>query len=466
MPARRAANSRRCDNTATMVRLLLVAALLLACNKPPGNDRPGASGLEAGSPCTLNAECRAGLICDPARRRCVCTGDDACPARTFCHPHTGLCVGDRPGCGRDEDCPEGQYCELESRTCRHGSGFCQPCTRDGECAERGARCLEGGFCGRACRVDGDCGERARCLDGQCRPMLRCWELATGKRTGHCVDTCREDADCGDGHEGCEYSLCLPRIDCDDLAPCVPDSLRPCQTDADCIHGVDQVCEWGLCVARRSGCAHSEACDPLTLACVPSCREDADCPRGRTCRLGACHPTGRCESDSQCPEGMVCACPRGATCGGASGEGECRPSCRHDDDCPLGQVCVESFGQKACRPGCTSDRDCGPEERCLVSVGVCLKEILACKFTELCPPCHLCRDGTCQPARRPGSPHCQSCETDSDCGEGGVCWQGHCAVSCGTEGCPNGFGCTRKPGADGVTRSVCVPVDGSCDTECL
>src|SRR5690606_25248773 len=79
MPARRAANSRRCDNTATMVRLLLVAALLLACNKPPGNDRPGASGLEAGSPCTLNAECRAGLICDPARRRCVCTGDDACP---------------------------------------------------------------------------------------------------------------------------------------------------------------------------------------------------------------------------------------------------------------------------------------------------------------------------------------------------------------------------------------------------
>ena len=459
------AETLRCDNTASMVRLLLVAALLLACNKPPADDRPDGAGLEAGAACALHADCRAGLTCDPVRRRCVCTGDDACPGGTFCHPHTGRCVADRPGCDRDDDCPDGQYCDPESRICRARSGFCQPCTRDEECAERGARCLEEGFCGRACQVDGDCPERARCVQGQCRPMLRCVDHS-GWSTGHCVDECKTDADCGEGHVRCEGSRCLPRIDCDDLVPCVPDTLLPCEQDADCIHGVDQVCEWGLCVARRSGCAYTEACDPLTLACVPSCREDADCPRGRTCRLGACHPVRRCEFDSQCPAGMICACPRGKICGRPGDEGECRPSCRGDDDCPFGQLCVESHGKKACQRGCASDRDCGPEERCDASVGICLREARTCKFTELCPPCHVCRNGACQSARGPGAPHCQTCEADSDCGEGGVCWQGHCAVSCDTDGCPNGFGCVPKPGADGVARPVCVPVDGSCDTECL
>lgn len=447
-----------------MVRLLLAALLLCACNRPPADDRPEPAGLEAGRACTLDSECRAGLICDPSRRTCVCTGHDACPAGTFCHPYTGRCVERKPGCDGDADCPAGQYCEPETRSCRPGSGFCQPCARDGECAEPGARCLAEGFCGRACTQDRDCPNRARCIEGQCRPGLRCWDDQGIRPTGHCVDECRTDEDCVDGE--CRLSQCLPRIGCDDLVPCVPDTFWPCERDADCVQGVDQVCESGRCVARQSGCAHSEACDPVTLACVPSCREDAECPPGRTCRSGACFPRARCQQHSQCPQGMVCACPRGKLCSRPGEEGECRPACKSDEDCPLRMVCAESLGRLSCQPGCVSDRDCGPDERCSLSSGICVQDPDYCKFTELCPTCTVCRDGSCRPARTAETPHCQSCFDDSGCGEGGVCLAGHCAVACGTEGCPSGFGCAKRQDARGEERFVCLPLDGRCDTECL
>lgn len=445
-----------------MVRLLLLAAaLLLACNKAPEREPPGQAGLEAGEPCTLGSECRAGLICDPSRRICACTSHEVCPEETFCHPYTGRCVFERHGCASDWDCPDGEYCDPEERACRLGSGYCEPCARDGMCADRGARCLPSGFCGRACAHERDCGPRARCQGGQCIPSLRCYET-DGRPTGRCVDPCESDADCGGEGARCELGLCRPPIGCEDLVACVPDSLHPCERDADCVHGVDQVCELNQCVARQSGCAFHEACDPVTLSCVPSCAEDADCRPGRSCRSGACHPRYRCHQERhlECPRGMACTCPRGTSCS-APGEGHCVPECRSNADCPPRQVCGERFGRKLCQPGCDSDRDCGPEERC-GATGLCEGGSGTCKFTALCPTCTFCEAGTC---RAGSAPYCAACEEDSACGPGGVCLRGNCAPACGTAGCPSGFGCARIEDEDGEARDVCLPLDDICDTEC-
>lgn len=436
---------------------LLVATVLLAgCREGTERDPPSPVGLEAGQPCAHSSDCRMGLVCDASRQICVCTSHEACPEGTFCHPYTGRCVFEEPGCTGDADCPSGSYCDPEARRCRPGAGYCEPCTRDAECAERGARCLPTGTCGKPCSLERDCGPRARCQGGQCVPSLRCYET-DGRPTGRCVDACTVDADCQGEGERCELGLCLPPIGCEDIEACVPDTLYPCERNADCVHGVDQVCELGKCVARNSGCRFSEACDPVLLSCVPACREDADCRPGRICRAGACFPQYRCQSNrhADCPRGMVCACPRGRSCS-SPGEGACVPECRSNGDCPPRHVCAERFGRRLCEPGCASDRDCGPKERCGPD-GLCTSDPLSCRFTELCPACTFCVEGACRPGE---APYCQPCDGDSDCGPGGVCLARRCAPACGAEGCPSGFECK----AEGERR-VCRPLDGICDTEC-
>lgn len=437
-----------------------LAIALLACNPPP-NDQALPSGFVPGQACTSVRDCQPGFDCDAERGICVCTGHEACPEGSYCHPYTGRCVSALPGCDRDEQCPAGEYCDPSTRSCRAGAGWCEPCTRDGECAEAGARCLEGGYCGRPCLQDRDCGDRARCQGRQCVPGLRCSDT-DGRRTGRCVDACSSDVDCMEG-ERCEVALglCRPSIGCDALVPCVPDSLQRCERDADCVYGVDQVCELGRCVARRSGCAYDQVCDPVTLACVPPCRESADCRTGRTCIAGVCVPRFRCQRDqhAQCPQGMVCACPRGMSCS-EPGEGECRPECRSNRDCPLRTICVESVGRRVCVPGCTRDSDCGPDEIC-ANDGVCVPEPDACKFTAQCPACTFCEGGSC---RRANGAYCVRCQVDAECGQGGVCFAGRCAPAC--DGiCPSGFGCQRVTDRDGEARDVCLPLDGTCDTEC-
>lgn len=143
-----------------------------------------------------------------------------------------------------------------------------------------------------------------------------------------------------------------------------------------------------------------------------------------------------------------------------GEGECRPECATNRDCPLRSVCVESLGRRVCQPGCATDRDCGPDEICGEN-GSCVSEALVCKFTAQCPPCSFCESGSCRPST---APTCAPCEEDSECGEGGVCWEGKCAPAC-KGGCPSGFGCQKLPTGEAGTRDVCLPLDGICDTEC-
>lgn len=439
---------------------LLWACLLASCASGSGGAPQQPWGFGAGQACVSTGECRQGLECDPRRKVCVCTSDESCPAGLSCHPISGGCVANAPGCAADGDCRQGEYCE--AGTCRQAHAYCEPCERNEHCEGATSVCHPEGFCGAPCGVDADCGPRSRCQRGQCAPALRCVEL-TGKETGHCLGSCMTDEDCPMPGDRCEHRRCRPAIGCADLEPCTPDTLVACTRHADCVEGADQICVAGLCVARHSGCAHSEACDPLTLACAPSCAADLDCRPGTTCVAGACRPVERCQSHGDCPKGKVCACPKGKTCSFPDDWGECRPGCAGNEDCPLRMVCVQEFDRRVCKPGCASDRDCGAGERCDARTALCSSEGRACQIDEVCATCEFCVEGRCTPARSPATPFCQRCWDDSTCGEGGVCWRGNCAPSCADVGCPSGFSCERL-GEGGPLG--CLPMDGVCDTECL
>lgn len=407
--------------------LLLLAA---ACTGKGGEGTPGPQGssqqLEAGSPCSVDVECREGLACERSRRICICTSDASCPKDRRCNPFTGLCVEEVPGCKSDEDCRPDQWCDADTRVCRTLRAFCETCDRNAQCGP-GNRCVkpEGaaiGFCGAACRSDADC------------PL----------RGTHC-----------------RAGQCIPDTSCADLSPCTPDTLDPCDHHADCRKGSNQLCEAGRCVAARSGCGYGQSCDPEQLVCLASCASDGDCAEGRRCRAGACHPIERCATHLDCPFEKVCSLLPGED------EGVCTEACRTSADCPLGTSCVVVEGRFLCEAGCREDADCFPDRLC--EAGRCVGGDGRCQTSEVCDRCERCVDGRCTSAADPERPLCAPCDTegpDPACGAG-WCWQGGCAPPC-AEGCPRGFACRQlsPEGEGGAMLELCVPVDGHCDQECL
>ncbi|MBN2497252.1 MAG: hypothetical protein JXR96_21850 [Deltaproteobacteria bacterium] len=99
--------------------------------------------------CTSGSDCPTGFDCDTGSGRCLCT-EASCPAGTHCDETSGSCVPDQTGeCEIDEDCPEGEICDLFSLTCRRsGSGTDgDPCYTDGECDQaEGYYCDSSLFC--------------------------------------------------------------------------------------------------------------------------------------------------------------------------------------------------------------------------------------------------------------------------------------------------------------------------------
>src|SRR5436190_13256329 len=88
--------------------------------------------------CSSDAECAAKFRCDREQRRCVCTGDDACPGQ-YCNDFTGQCVASVPGCPSSVTCDGGTWCDRAVRTCKPIVAFCQACKTDAECGA-GSNC--------------------------------------------------------------------------------------------------------------------------------------------------------------------------------------------------------------------------------------------------------------------------------------------------------------------------------------
>src|SRR3954470_2390180 len=112
-----------------MLRKSVLAALLALAACKSGTPQAGAAVPDT---CSQDSECSDKFRCDHELRRCVCTGDDACPGK-FCNAFTGMCVDTVPGCTANSQCIAGQYCNTALRSCKPITALCQTCKGDSEC---------------------------------------------------------------------------------------------------------------------------------------------------------------------------------------------------------------------------------------------------------------------------------------------------------------------------------------------
>jgi hypothetical protein len=362
--------------------------------------------------CSGDGECAANFRCDPEMRRCVCTGDAACPGK-FCNAFTGLCVESVGGCTTDSACAQGQYCNRALRTCRAVTAFCQPCKADAECGA-GSACAAhpdfpaaGAFCVPACGAGG------ACANG-----LTCKKSAGGA------------------------SLCFPAAGaCGKSNACVPDSLKLCARDADCGDAA-QTCDLTLkaCVIRARTCPAGDACDPQSKLCVRACTDDDECNLlehdvGYQCRANACFRRALCAHDADCTNGQICQVNQ-------DGSKSCRAGCVSASDCPLGEGCnAADPNHPRCAAGCTQNGDCPLNTVC--SGGACVSTTASCT-TQACQDTSVCAIGAncinnC----------CVAANLATLCPEAGVCgscpsaspW---CTVKCASACFPMNLGPCNVP----------------------
>lgn len=489
--------------------------------------------------------CPQGQLCLLTRRSCAgsCGVDQDCPAGTYCDPEgacTEGCRGDGecaqglecltvlvdaqevqrcviPGCGNDLDCgagefcgfdaqaqrdlcqegcrvspdscPEGQRCDVGSRSCVEDS-----CQGDGDCPE-GRICqagLGGLSCAVGCRQDAQCGEGQACVDGRCSCEVRA-DCAQGLacQGGVCLEPCSADSQCGD-QEICDGELgscrpgCRVNGDCAALGEhlaCDREQLAclgiVCRDDSGCPDTT--FCELGgedgdRCApgCREGSCPTGQFCDLEQRTCVRGCLENEDCLAGtycdteaRTCVVG-CRDNTECLGDTTCQPVVL------------NGEEVRRclaPSCSNDDECEQGTYCGPALigeGRQICILGCRVEPDsCPPMEVCDPASRLCVPDVCQvdadCGQGQICsntlegPRCaEGCREdaqcfdgGVCDPNLQ----RCL-CEEDGQCFQGQRCLLGICEAPCTVAGCQEGLGCEPDSGA-------CLPTcteDADCDPE--
>lgn len=434
--------------------LLCLGVVLAGC---PNNQRPVVDAGTAsivGRACDVDGECGP-LRCDKIRRQCICLSDESCrsadPSATalYCNNYTGLCVAEITGCKSDSECDPTQYCDPSIRSCRTLKTFCEVCSADRECGGANDNCVEDAtdktkYCATACASTADCPRGASCLDKSGK--LQCWPT--------------------------QSPLPGQPASCKSFRGCVPNSLRTCNTTADCAQA-DQRCDpaSGKCVAVEQVCPYGTTCDPRAKICVADCTVDADCGDAKLrCQNKICEPVGDCTMDSQCPANKVCSIPPGA------GEGKCAPFCQQDLDCPIGSTCQKQGDRYKCLPGCATNANCRLDQRCNQTSKQCegptVGSARVCQATASCRTCELCNthDATkplyeCASAKT-SFPHCQPCNSSVDC-SGGTCVSlddgRFCAQPCGITpaDCPQGFVCL----ATGTGQQVCVPSSRTCSGKC-
>jgi len=223
------------------------------------------------APCTKNADCGGGrlcdtttkrcyqgcrsegdwcgpdALCDAAARRCVrrCLSDTNCAATSYCEPSSGRCI---PRCAVDSDCTGGKLCDRRGR-CR------APCAADAECGT--AEICADSRCVPRCSGAGGCafGESCDAASGRCRTDLAM--VAVGR-------ACSRDADCGpynatcllEGWTGgyCSSTACSTDVQspvpCPAGAACVSDGAGGHRCLTRCTPGTAGTCRQGYtCTAE-------------------------------------------------------------------------------------------------------------------------------------------------------------------------------------------------------------------------
>ncbi len=400
--------------------------------------------------CANDDDCdqEAGFVCDPGLLTCVprtCQSDDECPDDRFCdfNAFPSICT---QGC-RAGGCPQGQFCNTQTRQCDDG------CQADIDCAE-GLYCDQADGCVEGCRDGLECGEGQGCevveIDGDRRQ--RCVSPSCTQD-----DDCQDAEYCGEGEFGRDICLAGCRFEPDNCPgelrcnPILRTCIAPaCEGDGDCLDGqiCDEAQEPAACrpgCRDDDGCQPGNSCDTDTLLCV--CQSDEGCAEGQVCDGGLC--VAPCFSNADCEDGLACDI----------NSQRCVEACEGDGDCPEGLVCNE--GRGLCQgQGCIQDDNCAPDQ--------------FCDLGQVEPICVAgCRDGGCPGDQvcDPGTRQCRlGCVQDGDCGPGTYCGEnGQCLEGCRNDDeCDSPQTCELVLNEQEELRQACVPPaceeDGDCDDD--
>jgi Cys-rich repeat protein len=227
-------------------------------------------------PCTTDAHCSDGRVCDTGAAQCVeCIVRDGCGPEMACDVPQRNCVQcvDDLDCTKDPvnatcsrlhqcvDCEDGHGCAAAMPICNGNT--CVECTGDTNCTGERHRCTTDNRCVECLARAGDCAVPGKpvCIEEEQR----------------CVQ-CIADDDCGEA--GASH--------------CVNNQCVGCDSDAQCSHlSVTPVCDTSAqrCVECNKG---SNTCG--ANACVPSTHTCSDVSK-RT--IETCYT---CDSDEQCRSG--------------------------------------------------------------------------------------------------------------------------------------------------------------------
>ena len=286
--------------------------------------------------CLADSDCQNGFACvnhacqvhRPPALACpggagVAVGPDLQPTSDC-----GQVAGYSP-CSKDADCPNGQICDLPNTRCVDSLPDCRfdnKCGKDCvDCANVAGtgrprpHCLNGMVCVE-CRIDTDCSEGNYCLSGDCVP-------------------CTDDRHCGPGCGNCTYHVgaaptcsitvsdtpfcyspnsspststcvgCLKDSDCGDNGTCDP-TAHTCTnqpTTGDCPSGTFRKGDACVQCVSDSQCLCG-SCDTSSNSCVNICKDNTDCQGNQCCAIGpdgirACQ-SGRCAGTAG---GALCGC---------------------------------------------------------------------------------------------------------------------------------------------------------------
>ncbi len=338
------------------------------------------------STCTRNEDCRSG-ICEGGfcAEATVCKKHSDCNAGQYCHfpsaPNpwvtntegscSGACTNDA-SCGivgqtcvsgrcytnldcnpasNSSDCPPGEVCNQQSRTCGAPPSTCyfnEQCPANWQC-NTDHKCIDPdnlATCTTNANCDGTTGcptGACECFDGSCRVAGSC-SPATEYTSQSCgsgkycagnrcqtATACAIDSTHPTGHEWClPYGLVCKNNFCINPPPCgANNSCTTYGTDWNChTNTTPATCSPGNECYQNSQCPTGKYCDTVLGQCKDGCRDNADCQA--SCPGSSVMCGGTCSTDTGCDY-----CQSNHTCGTTQGAGACAAT----SECGGGEVCV-------------------------------------------------------------------------------------------------------------------------------
>ncbi len=249
-------------------------------------------------PCTLDADCGTGFVCNSGLKQCAqCTFDNQCAGvagKPRCDSTSGTCVS----CLNPIDCSHGNFCNTTSHQCVPG------CQVDGDCnVSIGEHCS-----GATASAPGQC---IQCTKATEKTDCTAQGFPACDSTGHCV-ACVDDTYCTPGVPRCDTSskscvACLPAND-----------------------AVGGDCGTRFYNGGPQDSHDQKTCNPSSHSCVAGCAHDTQCgcPRNADGTESNCprYPHNTCFNDTQCnvAAGDHCCTSASGTCVTPSGgtPGQC------------------------------------------------------------------------------------------------------------------------------------------------